>query len=73
MFQPLLKASRDWQVGQEVHNPVLGEYEKLYWWLEAHILIAQASRDTAQAGLLVQVQETVRHRRDELWSAVGQP
>ena len=73
IFQPLLKASRDWQVGQEVHNPVLGEYEKLYWWLEAHILIEQASSGTAQADLLVQVQKTVRHRRDELWSAVGQP
>ena len=73
MFRPLLKASRDWQVGQEIPNPVLGEYEKLYWWLEAHILIAQADSDTAQAGLLVQVQETIRHRRDELWSATGQP
>jgi hypothetical protein len=73
MFRPLLKSSRDWQVGQEVPNPVLGEYEKLYWWLEVHILLAQAGSDAAQAGLLVQVQETVRHRRDELWSALGQP
>lgn len=73
MFRPLLKASRDWQVGQEVPNPVLGEYEKLYWWLEAHILIAQAGSDTAQAGILMQVQETVRHRRDDLWRGIGQP
>ncbi len=56
-----------------VPNPVLGEYEKLYWWLEAQILIAQAGGDTAQAVRLVQVQETVRHRRDELWSGIGQP
>lgn len=73
MFRPLLKASRDWQVGQEVPNPVLGEYEKLYWWLEAHILIAQTGSDTAQAGILMQVQETVRHRRDDLWRGIGQP
>ena len=73
MFRPLLKASRDWQVGQEVPNPVLGEYEKLYWWLEAHILIAQAGGDTAQVGILMQVQETVRHRRDDLWRGIGQP
>ena len=73
MFRPLLKASRDWQVGQEVPNPILGEYEKLYWWLEAHILIVQAGSDTVKAGLLAQVQETVRHRRDELWNAIGQP
>ena len=72
MFRPLLKASRDWQVGREVPNPVLGEYEKLYWWLEAHILIAQAGGNPTQANDLLQVQATLRNRRDELWSGIGQ-
>ena len=36
----LLQASWDWQVGQAVVNPALGKCEKLYWWLEIHILIA---------------------------------
>lgn len=72
MFRPLLKASRDWQVGREVPNPVLGEYEKLYWWLEAHILIAQAGGNPTQANDLLQVQATLGNRRDELWSGIGQ-
>lgn len=71
MFRPLLKASRDWQVGQEVPNPILGEYEKLYWWLEAHILIAQAGGNIAKANDLIQAQATIRDRRDELWSRLG--
>ena len=72
MFRPLLKASRDRQIGQEIPNPVLGEYEKLYWWLEAHILIAQAGGNPAQANNLLRVQATLGNRRDELWSGIGQ-
>ena len=73
MFRPLMPASRHWQAGREFPNPVLGEYEKLYWWLEVHVLIARAQDDTAKANDLMQVQATVRDRRDELWNGGRQP
>ena len=73
MFRPLPQASWDWQAGQAVVNPVCGEYEKLYWWLEIHTLIDQAQGDTDKVNTLMQVQNTLWIRRDELWSEVGQP
>ena len=72
-FWPLLQASRHGQVGQVLPNPLFGEYEKLYWWLEAHVLIAQAGSNTTSTHDLIQVQATIRKRRDELWSGLGQP
>ena len=73
MFRPLMPASRHWEVGHALPNPVLGEYGKLYWWLEVHVLIAEARDDTAQANGLLQVQATIRDRRDELWIGLRQP
>ena len=72
-FWPLLQASRHWQVSQVLPNPLFGEYEKLYWWLEAHVLIAQAGSNITSTHDLIQVQATIRDRRDELWGGFGQP